>query len=189
MAFVSNISLLQSDNAIGKSSDIIQEVVNELSRRCQCSVEVDQITTAGFICFPESPTAVTFRAKISGSQQVLSSQLISFLEEWTSSSVRILVQAQLLSVDGSCDVEISSASDPECVSVSTTSTPSPPVSTPPSRLNVTLISIIAVVAILVLSLTIIVAVLALLLARWKHKRKGTVELQTMPLPQPPAPPV
>ena len=182
MVFVSNASLSQSDNAIGKSSDIIQEVVNELSRRCQCSVEVDQITTAGFICFPESPTAVTFRAKISGSQQVLSSQLISFLEEWTSSSVRILVQAQLLSVDGSCDVEISSASDPECVATT------PSVSTP-SGLNVTQISIIAVVAILVLSLTIIVAVLALLLARWKHKRKGTVELQTMPLPQPPAPPV
>ena len=185
MAFVSNASLSQSDNAIGKSSDIIQEVVNELNRRCQCSVEVDQITNAGFICFPESPTAVTFRAKISGSQQVLTSQLISFLEEWTSSSVLILVQAQLLSVDGSCDVEISSASDPECVSVSTTSVSTPTVSTPsPSGLNVTLISIIAVVAILLLA--IIVVILALLLARWKHKRKGNVELQTMPpLPQPP----
>ena len=175
MAFVSNISLLQSDDAIEKSSDIIQEVVNELNSRCQCPVEVDQITTAGFICFPESPTAVTFRAKISGSQQVLTSQLISFLEEWTSSSVLILVQAQLLSVDGSCDVEISSASVPECVATT------PSVSTP-SGLNVTLISIIAVVVTLLL--TIIVLVLALLLAQLKRKRKGAIELQTIPPPQP-----
>ncbi len=94
-----------------KRSEVIQAIVSHLNMRCQCDIN---ITSAGFQCFPSSPNAVTFRARITGSQQTTASEMIRFLEEWTASEATISVQAQLLSSDGNCAVRIASLSEQEC---------------------------------------------------------------------------
>ena len=83
-------------------------MVKELNQLCQCDYQVDGITNAGFRCFPESPTAVTFRAEISESPLLPATQLVGFLEAWVSSGRVVLEQAQLLNVDTTCATIIDS---------------------------------------------------------------------------------
>ena len=78
--------------------------------------------TAGFQCFDQSPTAVTFRGEIGPSLTANSSQLISYLEQWVATDPTIVVLSSRLSVDSSCSVEISNFNDPECSDMTSTST-------------------------------------------------------------------
>ena len=141
-----------------------------LNQQCQCGFGVDQITTAGFRCFPESPTAVTFRAEISESLGLSASQLTGFLEAWVSSGAVVLVQAQMLTIDDTCDVIISSFNEGECRSVVGT-----------AGTTAALIGgVVAGALVLVLLLAIVVSTALLVL--WKHKRKAKVDLPRIPPP-------
>ena len=87
---------------------------NELKRRCQCSFQEDKIINAGFRCFPESPQAVTYRATILGIPQAPTPDLQGYLADWVASGASVVYQAQLLTVDRTCTVAISSLGDDEC---------------------------------------------------------------------------
>lgn len=67
-----------------------------------------------FRCFPASPQAVTYRATIHGTSSTNSSQLISYIEQWTATGANIIIQRILLEVDGSCTVAVVSLTDEEC---------------------------------------------------------------------------
>ena len=151
--------------------------MNELNQQCQCGLGVDQITAAGFKCFPESPTAVTFRAEISGSLQLSASELARFLEAWVSSGAVVLVQAQILTIDDTCDVIISSFNEGECRSVVGTAGTTAALGT--AGTTAALIGgVVAGALVLVLLLTIVVSTALLVL--WKRKRKAKVDLPRIP---------
>lgn len=138
--------------------------MNELSLRCQCNFEARQITDASFQCFPESPTAVTFRAELTESHQPLAVQLTGFLEEWVSQGPYILVETQSLAVDDTCAVVVPSFSEEECKLVVTSTT----VST--TGVNMSLVG--GVVGVVVVVLVLVVGVvLAIMLVFWRHKKK------------------
>ena len=168
------------ENNAEKVDDVIQEVEEGLREQCQCDFQGDEIANSGFRCFPESPTAVTFRAEISESQSLSAMQLVSVLEAWVSSGDMVLVQAQLLNVDDSCAAIISSFSEEECTP--STTPPEPPVSsttpseppfsstTPPvSGTNLTLI--VSVVVPVVIIVLVIAATLLCVFIRLKKKDK------------------
>ena len=95
--------------------------MNEL---CQCGFSRETFRnidiTAGFQCYDQSPTAVTFRGEIGPSLSANSSQLISYLEQWIATDPTIVVLSSRLSIDSSCSVEISNLNDPECSDVTST---------------------------------------------------------------------
>ena len=66
-----------------------------------------------FACFL-NPDEVTFRARLQGTAQASSSQLVNYIEQWSTTDVTIAVQGLRLRVDSSCSIAISSFSDPEC---------------------------------------------------------------------------
>ena len=138
-------------------------MVEELREQCQCDFQEDGIANAGFRCFPESPAAVTFRAKISESLSLSATQLVSVLEAWVSSGDMVLVQTQLLSVDNSCAAFISSFSEEECIRPST----------PASGTNTTLVSVVVPVVI-VLVIAAIAVLIALLVFRRRMKKKDKI---------------
>ena len=138
-----------------------------MSQQCQCDYRVEGITNAGFRCFPESPTAVTFRAEISESPSLPATQLVGFLEAWVSSGSVVLVQAQLLNVDTTCATIIDSFSEEECRPV-----------TSGTGVNVALVS--AVVP-LVIMLILVIIILTALLVFQKHKKKDKLNL-SIPAP-------
>ena len=96
--------------------DITSAVLEELTASCaECGISSDIIDRQSFSCFPESPTHVTFRARLGGSSETDSVSLISLLESWVSGGATIIVTGVLMTVDAECSVAISSLSEGECV--------------------------------------------------------------------------
>ena len=99
-----------------KLEDITSAVVKELTASCgECGISSDIIDEQSFSCFPESPTYVTFRARLGGSSETESGSLISLLESWVSGGATIIVTGVLMTVDAECSVAISSLSEGECI--------------------------------------------------------------------------
>ena len=104
-----------------KLDQITAAVVKELKSSCrECSSEV--IDNQFFVCYSESPSFLTYRARLEGTWETDSDSLISLIEEWVRSGVNVIVTGALMTVDSHCSVAISSPDQPEC---------SPPSNTPP----------------------------------------------------------
>jgi hypothetical protein len=83
----------------------------------------DIIENTFFVCYPESPSFVTYRAKLNGTSQTDSSSLVSLIEAWVRGGrASVIVTGVLVTVDSHCSVAISSLSEPEC-------SPTPPAPT------------------------------------------------------------
>ena len=114
---------LQSTERSQKLQDITRAVLEELTSSCaDCRISIDIIDRQSFTCFPESPTYVTFRARLGSNSEIDSGSLISLLESWVSGGATIIVTGVLMSVDAECSVAISSLSEGEC-SMTTTQPP------------------------------------------------------------------
>jgi uncharacterized membrane protein len=83
-----------------------------------------------------------------------------------SSGTPVLVQAQILSIDASCDVVISSFSEVECTRSEVTAT----------GIDATLIGVIASVLVLVVMLSVIAVVFATLMMLRRNKKRATLDL-------------
>ena len=106
----------QTTSTEQKLEDITGTVLDELTDSCaECGISSDIIDEQSFSCFPESPTHVTFRARLGGSSETDSVSLISLLESWVSGGATIIVTGVLMTVDAECSVAISSLSEGECV--------------------------------------------------------------------------
>ena len=114
---------LQTTSTEQKLEDITSAVLEELTDSCaECGISSDIIDRQSFSCFSESPTHVTFRARLGGSSETDSGSLISLLESWVSGGATIIVTGVLMTVDAKCSVAISSLSEGEC-SMTTTQPP------------------------------------------------------------------
>ena len=92
-------------------------VLHQLTVSCtECGVTSAFIDTPSFACFPESPTSVTYRARLLGTDS-----LISLIEEWVSGGAGIIMTGVLVTVDSECPVAISSLGEGECQQPPTTS--------------------------------------------------------------------
>ena len=130
-----NTYCLQSSERNEKLEDITSAVLEELTDSCadsaECGISSDIINRQSFPCFPESPTHVTFRARLGGGSETDRGSLISQLESWVSGGATIIVTGVLMTVDTECSVAISSLSEGEC-SITTTQPPDTTASTPSS---------------------------------------------------------
>ena len=128
---------------------------------------MDRIRNGGFLCFPSSPNAVTYRAELHGTLKASVPDLIEDITQWLSSGASISVQFQLLTIDSSCSVAISSFNENECMATGTATNE-------PSTGVVIGVAIGVIVAIAV-AITIIILVIVIL----HHKnRRDTVEMTT-----------
>ena len=93
-----------------------------------CGVTSAFIDTPSFACFPESPTSVTYRARLLGTSETDS--LISLIEEWVSGGAGIIMTGVLVTVDSECPVAISSLGEGECQPPPTNPTTDSEVTTP-----------------------------------------------------------
>ena len=150
---------LQTTSTEQKLDDITSAVVKELSASCgECGISSDIIDEQSFSCFPESPTHVTFRARLGGSSETDSGSLISLLESWVSGGATIIVTGVLMTVDAECSVAISSLSEGEC---SMTTTQPPETATTSSTSNTAAIIGGAVAVVFIIALTVVIVALVL----------------------------
>ena len=154
---------MQVSSTNEKLEDITDAVIEELTASCaECGITDDIIDKQSFACFPESPTHVTYRARLEGTSETDSGSLISLIEEWVSGGTSIIVTGVLMTVDSECSVAISSLSEGEC-STTTDST------TTNTTLPTTIGGVVASLLIIALSVVIIVVSLVI-----KRRRKASV---------------
>ena len=113
---------MQGIATTAKLNDITNEVVQNINQRCECRLSAEHITDGAFQCFESSDQQVTFRARLHGTAQVTSSQLVAYLEIFVSrTDSTIAVQGLRLDVDRSCSIVINSFGDPQCSATSPSS--------------------------------------------------------------------
>ena len=86
----------------------------EIETLCQCGFTIQHLSDSEFQCLTDL-SEVTFRARLHGTAQTTSSELIRYIEQWIAGGGSILVERVRHFTDSTCQpVEISSFSDPEC---------------------------------------------------------------------------
>ena len=96
--------------------DIKYAILHQMKTSCpKCGISDDIIDTQSFSCFEESPSFVTYRARLEGTSETDSDSLISLIEDWVrGGGASVIVTGILMTVDSHCSVAISSLSEPEC---------------------------------------------------------------------------
>ncbi len=128
---------------------------------CGCGFSSMVITSPVFRCFPESSTAVTFRATLTDSR------LLTPIQDWIQTNGFIPIQSVLIEVDKSCQVQISSLADTECTTVLASSDSSAAV----------IGGVVGVVIVLIIVVGIVVIVIAVLVFK-SRREKLTVHRTT-----------
>ena len=92
-------------------------ILKQLTASCtECGTTSDIIDQeqSSFSCSSESPTSVTYSARLEGTSQTDSGSLVSLIEEWVSGGASIIVNGVLIRVDSECPVAISFLGEGEC---------------------------------------------------------------------------
>ena len=74
--------------------------MDQLTASCSdCGITSDIIDRQSFSCYPESPTYVTYRARLEGASETDSGSLISLIEDWVRGGASIIVNGVLMTVN------------------------------------------------------------------------------------------
>ena len=96
-----------------KLEDVKSALLEELKLSCaECSSDI--IDMQSFSCYEESPTHITYRARLEGTSERDSGTLISVIEEWVRGEPSLIVTGIRMTVDSDCSVAITSPDEPEC---------------------------------------------------------------------------
>ena len=106
-------SVHKSANRDSKLEDIAGSILNVLTQECS-SCTSDIISEANFTCDPESPTHVTYRARLEGTSETDSSYFISLIEAWVTMGTTVTVGGEILTVSPNCPVSIFSLEEELC---------------------------------------------------------------------------
>ena len=134
----------------------------QLTDSCgDCGITSDIIDreTQSFSCYPESPTYVTYRARLEGTSEIDSGSLLSLIEDWVEYGASVIVGKVLMTVDKKCPVAISSLGERECLL---------PTETPTTTADnaAIIVGTVAVVIVLIVTIALIITIALVL----KHRR-------------------
>ena len=144
----------------------------------------EMIDNQFFVCYPESPSHVTYRARLEGTSERGSDSLISLIEDWVRGGPGVIVTGVLMTVDAHCSVAISSLSEGECLPhdphPDTEPDPSPSPITDPTTPSIgsddggitTAIigGVVAIVIVLIIAITIAIVVIVFLVLKTRRAR-------------------
>ena len=145
-----------------KLEHVTNAILEQLRVTCtECGITSDIIDRESFTCSTESPTYVTYRARLEGTSETDSGSLIPLIEEWVSGEASIIVTGVLMRVDSECSVAISSLSEGEC---SSTQPPTPdriPETQTPTmdNTNITTHNIAAIIGVIAVVIVLIIAIM------------------------------
>lgn len=103
----------------GRIDAVTNSFASDVADDCNCGFSSTLVTNSVFRCFPDSSTAVTFRATLTDSR------FLPHIQNWLQRRGFVSVQNVLVAVDSTCQVEISSLADSECVMASQPTEPAP----------------------------------------------------------------
>ena len=93
------LAFLQSSSTDEKLSDITDAMMDALTTSCSnCAITSSRIDQQSFTCDSESPTYVTYRARLEGTSETDSGSLIPLIEAWARTGPNITAGGERLSV-------------------------------------------------------------------------------------------
>ena len=105
--------------------EIAERLTAELSQLCQCPLPLEStISNGNFYCFLDSQSVVTYRAHITGTMEVVATDLLLHLRKWLKDGPTLMVDNQHLRAEPACSVMTSSFNDSGCEAFMTSPTSS-----------------------------------------------------------------
>ena len=130
------------------------------------------------VCNPESPSFLTYRARLEGTSETDSGSLVSLIEDWVrGGEASLIMTGVLMTVDSHCSVAISSLRQPQCPP-SHTDMPAVERSSDeePAQVSDAIIGgVVAVVIALIIAITIAIVIIIVFLII--KNRRGEVSLK------------
>ena len=148
--------------------------MKQLQTSCgKCALEM--IDNQFFVCYPESPSHVTYRARLEGTSERGSDYLISLIEDWVRGGPGVIVTGVLMTVDSHCSVAISSLSEGEYPPLITEPSPLPDTTTPdtgatPETTTGLVAGAVAAVVVIVLIIAVTIAMVIIVFLVLKSRR-------------------
>ena len=118
------------------------------------------------VCSSESPSYMTYRARLEGTSETDSNTIISILDKWVKSGPDLIVLGELMTADSECKLVISSLNEEECMKYTTTSSPSQSSSMPFEIIGGVIAAVIVIVVVVIIAVTVVVV-------RVRHKHRNT----------------
>ena len=103
---IHNCPEYRQNNANGIINDVTTELAEAIQGICGCSFSREHISESFVQCFSESPHQITFRAQINQTSQSSTVELVSYIEQWITSTGSLVVQGSLLQLNTTCPLVI-----------------------------------------------------------------------------------
>ena len=164
----------QNDGGPDKMNDLTGQLAAYVITRCSCDLTTEYISNSRWVCDSSRPNIVIFRADVSGTTQVNSSEIGTYIMQWAERQNTINVGSVSLPLQGSNQCQ-----DQDCIvtgppatgttTTTTTGTPASPVAQPYWAIGIGIIGII--ILILILSIVVVLIVVC---------RKNSQQRKTVP---------
>ena len=165
----------QSNERNVKLEDITREVVGNIVVLCpDCSFTDAAIDQQSFSCYPDSPSFVTYRARLEGTSKTDSDHFISLIEQWVKGGASVIVSGVLMKVDVRCSVEISNLSEEECIMKPVNTTTNDPDSKSGAPLSITVVAVVVLVVVLIIAITTAIVIITVVVLK-SHKAKHSLK--------------
>ena len=94
---------IQKEAAAVKREAVTMAVAKGIEELCQCGLSTSNIQMEGLWCSLSSQTVIVYQAEVHSTPQASTfPQLFTLLQEWISREPQLLIDSQLLRVDGNC---------------------------------------------------------------------------------------
>ena len=173
---LTNCRVYTEQDADMKTDDITNSLTQGIESQCACGFNSSLILNPFIVCFDDSPSHVTYRAVLTGTESVSTIQLATLMEQWVENDPIVVVQRAGLSVTNSCPIVIANLNSPECpedITNRTTATASP---TESVVVNVGPLTVAGWVVAGVLAIAVLVLIILLVLVMLRQRRSGSKDM-------------
>ena len=153
--------------------------MTNIEQICSCQIDSSNFLNGQLRCYAESPQIVTFRAQLFGTTEIITSDLLSNIEEWIGSSQQFVLDGVQLTLNTTCPVRLASFEEDECPGVPATPATDPIAS--PNGSSGTLIASVVLGVLLLASLACNLLVIAFVIMS-RRKRKNDFQERDISMP-------
>ncbi len=170
---ITNCEVYIESETMAKASGITTRLSQGVEGLCACGFSPSLLTDEFINCFDGSSSHVTYRAVLTGTENVSAVELIKEIEQWIKDTRSIIVQSTRLGLTNTCPVVITDRDSPECpedITNRTTATTSP---TESVVVNVGAVAGGVVAGVLAIAVLVLIVIVLVML---RQRRSGSKDM-------------
>lgn len=104
---------MQRTDSSEKTSDVVKQLVLQLTGSCECAITTKYIADGGLVCSSE-PGEVILQGRIISTTTKNSTDLVTLLQEWVLGNPTVIIQGVQLKVESECSVQLETLGNTTC---------------------------------------------------------------------------